>query len=157
VTFTSPEVELFITRSLRECDRILAALEGLSREQANWRPVEGANSIAVLATHMPANIREVLLGVVLGRPVVRDREAEFETGDRDPEVLRTDWVALRAGVTAAFEPLTSAALDDLREHPRRGPPDAGARHAAEHAGQGRREQGRAPRGALRPNARFTGR
>jgi len=141
VTFTSPEVELFITRSLRECDRILAALEGLSREQANWRPVEGANSIAVLATHMPANIREVLLGVVLGRPVVRDREAEFETGDRDPEVLRTDWVALRAGVTAAFEPLTSAALDDLREHPRRGPLAVReillvvARHAAEHAGQ----------------------
>nr|HMS60256.1 DUF664 domain-containing protein [Tepidiformaceae bacterium] len=69
------------------------------------------------------------------------REAEFETGDRDPEVLRTDWVALRAGVTAAFEPLTSAALDDLREHPRRGAIPVReillvvARHAAEHAGQ----------------------
>lgn len=141
MTFASPEVELFITRSLRECDRILAALEGLSCEQANWRPVEGANSIAVLATHMPANIREVLLGVVMGQPVVRDREAEFESGDRDPEALQSSWVALRTEVIAAFEPLPSAALDDLREHPRRGAIPVReillvvARHAAEHAGQ----------------------
>ncbi|MBK6662618.1 MAG: DinB family protein [Thermoflexaceae bacterium] len=110
MTFASPEVELFITRGLRECDRVLAALDGLSREQANWRPVEGANSIAVLATHMPANIREVLLGVVMGQPVVRDREAEFESGDRDPEALQSSWVALRTEVIAAFEPLSSAAL-----------------------------------------------
>ncbi len=141
MTFASPEVELFITRGLRECDRVLAALDGLSREQANWRPVEGANSIAVLATHMPANIREVLLGVVMGQPVVRDREAEFESGDRDPEALQSSWVALRTEVIAAFEPLSSAALDDLREHPRRGAIPVReillvvARHAAEHAGQ----------------------
>jgi len=141
VSFASTEVELFVTRTVRECDRILAALDGLTREQANWRPVEGANSIATLASHMPGNIREVLLGTVAGEAVTRDRDAEFEPGDRDPAVLAAEWVTLWAQVLATFEAMPGSVLDETRAHPRRGAITVReillvvARHAAEHAGQ----------------------
>lgn len=59
MTFAPAEVEPFITRTLREYDRILGSLTGLTPALANWRPVEGANSVAVLASPMPGNIREV--------------------------------------------------------------------------------------------------
>ncbi|MCC6386694.1 MAG: DinB family protein [Dehalococcoidia bacterium] len=141
MTFASPEIELFVTRTLRECDRIVAALGGLTRERANWRPVDGANSIAMLASHMPGNIREVLLGTVAGEAVTRDRDAEFEPGDRDPAALVAEWEKLRARVLAAFEAMPGDVLDEVREYPRRGAITVReillvvARHAAEHAGQ----------------------
>lgn len=141
MSFASPEVELFITRIRRECDRILTALDGFDAEALNWKPVAGANSLAVLATHMPANLDEVLLGTVIGRPGVRDRDAEFAAVARDLPSLVKGWLTVRAEVLLEFEPRPASLLDEIREHPRRGSITVreillvAARHAAEHAGQ----------------------
>lgn len=51
-------------------------LEGVSHEELNWVPLEGANSVAVLVTHLLGNEVETL-NVVKGNATHRNRSAEF--------------------------------------------------------------------------------
>ena len=58
--------------------RVCGTLEGLSQEQLNRRPpLPGANSAYVVAVHTLGNARAWVLGIACGRPLRRDRPAEF--------------------------------------------------------------------------------
>jgi uncharacterized damage-inducible protein DinB len=55
-------------------------LNDLPDEALNWSPYAGANSIAVLTTHILGNQLETLR-TVAGAPTTRDRPSEFRTRD----------------------------------------------------------------------------
>jgi uncharacterized damage-inducible protein DinB len=123
-------------------DRLAECAAGLSDADLHRRPpAAGANSIAVLAVHTLGNVEENLLGTLCGRPVQRDRDAEFVESEVTGAALRERWWALRAELEQALAAVDGATLDALRPHPRRGETTGRevllivARHAAEHLGQ----------------------
>jgi len=128
----------FIARSI---DRILACLDGLSPDELNWRPIESANSLYVLANHIIGTTEENLLGVLCGRSVRRQREAEFAVKGESAESVCSKWRELQELVRQNLGLLSAEELDRKREHPRRGQVTGRevliivARHAAEHMGQ----------------------
>lgn len=123
-------------------DRLVGILDGLSEAELNWRPLApGTNSLFILATHTVANTEENVLATLCGEPLRREREAEFQAYGTAPEPIRQRWALLRRRIEAALADLPPAALDTMRQHPRRGPLTGReilivvARHAAEHLGQ----------------------
>jgi len=75
----------FISRSI---ERIIACLDGLPADELNWRPLENANSLYVLATHILGTTEENILGVLCGQPVQRKRAEEFAARGTTVEPVR---------------------------------------------------------------------
>jgi hypothetical protein len=139
---SSAEAERFWPYIERSVGRVLSALDGLGADELNWRPpAPETNSLLVLATHIVGNFEETLLGVLCGQPHARDRDAEFAAADATADALVARWSRLRAELAERLPTLADAELDEVRQHPRRGPVTGHdiliitARHAAEHAGQ----------------------
>ena len=138
---TPSEVETFWRFIVSSVEQLLGCLDGLSAEELNWRPLENANSLYVLATHTMGNMEENILGILCGYPGQRQREAEFAAGGDSPHLLRQKWDDLQARIKLALDQLSAAELDQLHKHPRRGQITGRAilivvaRHAAEHMGQ----------------------
>ena len=61
---------------------VRAALDGLSGDQLQWMPCEGANSLATLVVHMLGSEAETLCSIA-GLPAARDRDAEFVPANVD--------------------------------------------------------------------------
>ena len=105
-------------------DEALSRLDGLTVEQANWRPVPGGtNSCWVIAVHVVGASEELILKRVAGGEVDRDRDAEFSataTGIADFGRLASRWQALRPRLLETVENLRPERLDVIVEHPRQG-------------------------------------
>ena len=120
--------------------RMVHALDGLDEAELNWRPAEDANSLAVIAMHVYANIEENILGMLFGEDIQRDRDAEFAHGSirRSNVIARGE--AVRGRIDEALSTLTQTDLERMCHHPRRGDLSGrevllvAGRHAAEHAG-----------------------
>jgi uncharacterized damage-inducible protein DinB len=138
---STPEIETFWKYISSSVEHLLGCLEGLSEEDINWRPLEHANSLYVLANHVMGNIAENMLEVLCGQPVHRQREAEFTAQGSSPEALDRQWMELKERVHNALSKFPPDDLEQSREHPRRGSMTGRevlivvARHAAEHMGQ----------------------
>ena len=126
----------YISRSV---DRLVGCLEGLDQDDLNWRPLQDANSLYVLATHILASCEENILEVLCGRPVGRSREEEFlaEGGSADP--IMAHWARSKELLFEALGGISAAELD--REYDHRLGRLTGrevvmllVRHAAEHLG-----------------------
>ena len=134
------EIETFWGFISRSIDRILACLDGLPEDDLNWRPLDNANSLYVLATHILGTTEENLLGVLCGQPTHRQREAEFAAQGPSVEPINARWLALQKVIRQSLEQLPPGELEREREHPRRGQLTGlevlivVARHAAEHMG-----------------------
>lgn len=122
-------------------DRLVGVVQGLDADDLGWRPpAPETNSLATLAVHTLGNAEENLLGVLCGRPVRREREAEFAAAPTAAEIAAR-WADLRPRLRAALAALPAAELARGRDHPRRGTITGlevllvVARHAAEHLGQ----------------------
>ena len=130
-------------RIVREVDRVVAALDGLSAPQLDWTPGPGANSVLVLAAHtVGAAERHVIVHVGGGTPSAT-RDSEFATQGSAAGV-RGRWSDLRPRIIATLEGLDASRLDrELPELATRPSGERSARamlihavaHAAEHAGQ----------------------
>lgn len=137
----NPEIALFWRYIASSLDRLVACLDHLSAAEINWRPLPTANSLYVLATHTLANAEENLLGILCGLSVARQREAGFAAEGVSAEIMRQRWQSMRAQVEQHLATLPATALDEQRQHPRRGAVTGRdlliivARHAAEHLGQ----------------------
>jgi hypothetical protein len=59
--------------------RISLALDQLSDDQVNWRPNPASHNISGLIRHIEGNIEERIVGGILQRSVVRDRNSEFNS------------------------------------------------------------------------------
>ena len=121
-------------------NRIISCLDGLSEADLNWRPLENANSLYVIATHILGTTEENIIGTLCGQQVNRQREAEFLARGTSFEPIHRRWSELRNSIKKHLDHLPSGELDRKREHPRRGQLSGRdvlivvARHAAEHMG-----------------------
>lgn len=101
-----------LSRQIRSIlERVSACLEGLSEAQLNWKPpVDGGNSVYVIATHTLGNARAFVLGIACGRPLERDRPAEFRASGRDGAELAAQGRRLSDDFEAALAGLSAADL-----------------------------------------------
>lgn len=109
-----------LSRQVRSIlSRVCGCLEGLSEAQLNWRPpVDGANSAYVIATHTLGNARAWILGIACGRPMERDRPAEFRASGRDASALVAEARRLSGEINAALLALSPSDLDRRLVPPR---------------------------------------
>jgi hypothetical protein len=127
----------YISRSV---DRILSCLEGLEEDDLNWRPLENANSLYILAVHVIANVEANILGVLCLQEINRHREEEFKAHGISIVPVLQRWRNVQKRVTSCLAKFTSDDLDKEYNHPRRGRITGRAllitiaRHAAEHVG-----------------------
>ena len=81
-----------------------ASLDGLPLEALNWRPADGVNSIAILATHALGATRLWLrMSMGLSLPE-RDRDAEFLASAEDAAAFRRAVEDLSDDCTSALQP-----------------------------------------------------
>jgi hypothetical protein len=138
----SSEIDGFRKRFDYEIDRLLRTVAGLDEAALNWKPpAPGANSILVLVTHALGSAEHHVVGQSAGKPVVRDRDAEFATTGSG-ERLAARAAEVRSRIADALASLEGK-LDDEREPPfREWPGRATVRdrlvnsiaHTAEHVG-----------------------
>ena len=109
------------TRIIRTVDRLLAMVEPLTDDQARWTPsIPGWNSLAVIVTHVLANLEENVCAVIGGETVTRFREDEFYSPINSAVGLVEAWRALRPRIAATIDSLESVDMPAERSHPRRG-------------------------------------
>jgi uncharacterized damage-inducible protein DinB len=99
---------------------VRSAIEGLTQTALDWTPYSGINSISVLTVHIAGAERFWLSDVVLGVDSGRDREAEFQVQDLEPEVLAGRLTESWAFAQSVMGELTLQDLDAIRISPRDG-------------------------------------
>ena len=102
-----------LSRQIRSIlERVTACLEGLSEAQLNWKPpIDGGNSLYVIAAHTLGNARAFVLGIACGQPLERDRPAEFRASGRDAADLVTQGRRLSKDIEAALAGLSPSDLN----------------------------------------------
>ena len=134
------EIDLFWRRTVRAIDDIIACLDEAPVEEWNWKPVETANSLFVLATHVLGSTAEHILEGMCGEPVGRRRDAEFASAGTDATPIRAEWQTLQARIKQGLDNLPPGALDADCMDPRLGKKSGRdillivAQHVAEHRG-----------------------
>ena len=83
----SNELTAYAESLSRRFELIIAAVRGLDAAQLNWRPpVNGANSVWVLATHTAGNARAWILGIACGRDIGRMKKLKRLRKSRPREI-----------------------------------------------------------------------
>lgn len=92
-TLDSTLLHLTRTRLTRDYPgQINACLDVLSDEEIWWRPNEQANAVANLVIHLCWSNRYYLEEAIAGRPIARNRDAEFAArGGYSKAQLRETW------------------------------------------------------------------
>ena len=99
--------------------QICVALRGLTPLQLNWRPDTGtANSAHAIASHVVAATRVYALGFGCGRPVQRDRQAEFTGSGHDSAEVIAHVEAFAAELRRGLAALTAPDLERRLRPPR---------------------------------------
>ena len=135
------EIDLYWHKITDTVDELVACLGGLDGESLDWKPLDDANSLYVLATHTMGNVRHNFLNVLCGLPITRDRDAEFVARGGSATEIEARWNELKVRISDAIEELPPTELDRERDDPNRGIITGRelllfvARHAAEHYGQ----------------------
>jgi hypothetical protein len=135
------EIDLYWDKIRNSVDELVECLEGLDDDSLDWRPLEDANSLYVLATHTMGNVRHNILNGLCGLPITRDRDAEFMVEGSSAVEIEAGWIELKGQISDAIKELPPAELDCERDRPQRGIMSGRellifvARHAAEHYGQ----------------------
>jgi uncharacterized damage-inducible protein DinB len=95
---------------------LLESIDSLPQEALNWVPCPGANSVAVLVTHILGNQLETLRAI-RGEPTSRNRTAEFEVlGATAADLLAL--VVEAEAISAQITPqITPAQLDAVVNRP----------------------------------------
>ena len=109
------ELDAMRIRLLKDIDRTLDALDGLTDAEARWQPVESGSSVVVLAGHVLGSAENMLVRLS-GGTYVRDRDAEFLTPGQ-PAEMRAAAEAVKGRIASAFAALDPATLGAEREAP----------------------------------------
>ena len=138
---SSQEINLYWDKIRNTVDEMVACLEGLDGDSLNWKPLDDANSLCVLATHTMGNVRHNFLSILCGGPITRDRDSEFAAMGASVAEIEAGWNELQCRISEAIRELPPDDLDRVRDDPQRGKITGRelmilvARHAAEHYGQ----------------------
>ena len=112
----SAELALYMSELQRLLRRLSEAVDGLDGDALNWRPpAPDANSAYVIVTHTLGNLVALVLGIACGRPVERDRPAEFVSSGADSAPLVAGAHDLAQRIEEALRTLPPSALDEVRE------------------------------------------
>ncbi len=85
--FVDAEIKTYSTQIRSLLERVCACLEPSDEAQLNEQPpLPGANSPYVIAAHVAGNARAWVLGIACGRPLRRDRPAEFASSGSHAEI-----------------------------------------------------------------------
>ena len=115
------EAELFRARIVRTVDRLVALSVSLTDELVcTPPPIAASNSLAVIVTHVLANLEENVCAVIDGEAVTRFRDDEFTTPIKTAVEIEDAWKTLRPRVEAAIAGLAAEDMAADRNHPRRG-------------------------------------
>jgi hypothetical protein len=115
----------------------------LDAEALNWRPGPDTNSLAVLVIHLLGAVHSCVT-TTLGKPIDRDRDAEFRVVASGPEELLAEIDRIDALLPALVDEITAEDLEAMRKRPndRLNREKSGVwwlfhgmRHAREHIGQ----------------------
>lgn len=99
--------------------RIERCFASLNDDDVWWRPNAASNSIGNLVLHLAGSTRMWIVGVASGRPVTRDRAAEFaERGPIPKEELLSRLRTTMADVDGALASLDTGTLLERRKSPR---------------------------------------
>ena len=135
------EIDLYWHKITETVDELVACLEGLDGEALDWKPLDDANSLYVLATHTMGNVRHNFLSILCGGPITRDRDSKFAAMGDSVAEIEAVWNDLQGRISEAIRELPPDDLDRVRDDPQRGKITGRelmilvARHAAEHHGQ----------------------
>ena len=138
---SSREIDLYWYKIRNTVDELVACLDGLDSDSLNWKPLDDANSLYVLATHTMGNVRHNFLNILCGWDITRDRDSEFTAFGETVTEIEAGWNALQGQISEAIQELPPGDLDRVRDDPQRGKITGRelmvivARHAAEHYGQ----------------------
>jgi len=141
--------------------QLRSELEGMGVAELNWAPAEGANSTAVVVTHLLGSEAESV-GILAGQDVSRDRDAEFRPGRASLATLM-DLIDAADASLATLASSPSERLDEWLSLPTLAPEEVrpgltwllgNYGHAREHLGEIQltrqlyRSRGRQPRVSL---------
>ena len=107
-TLDSTLLHLTRTRLTRDYPgQINACLDVLTNEEIWWRPHEQANAVANLVVHLGWSNRSYLEEAIAGRPVARNRDAEFAArGGLSKTALRETWDQAVRIVSSVLDTIT---------------------------------------------------
>jgi len=107
-TLDSTLLHLTRTRLTRDYPgQINACLDVLTNEEIWWRPHEQANAVANLVVHLGWSNRYYLEEAIAGRPVARNRDAEFAArGGLSKTALRETWDQAVRIVSSVLDTIT---------------------------------------------------
>ncbi len=135
------EIGMYFRVTCEALAQVVACLRGLDDVACRQRPVEGGNSLLVIAKHVLANAERNVLHTFAGQPYSWQREEEFRLDQETADGVRSAHETLVTRMRAALEALPGSALDMTVVHPRLGPVPGrrvllqAAIHAAEHEGE----------------------
>jgi uncharacterized damage-inducible protein DinB len=113
------ETAAYISQLRSLLDRLCETVQGLDEAQLNRRPpIDGANSVYVIATHTLGNARAWVLGIACGQPMERDRPAEFRASGRDALAQLAEAPRLSDEIAAALSALSPSDLEQRLVPPR---------------------------------------
>ena len=113
------ELSLYRNELNRLLDSLIDSIEGLDEAQLNWRPpAPDANSCYVIATHVLGNLEAWVLGIACGRPIERDRPAEFAAAGPTVAPIAARAQELAGEFERALSELPTGALDEQRQPPK---------------------------------------
>jgi uncharacterized damage-inducible protein DinB len=114
---TEVQTYLSVLNDLR--DQVKKLLEGFPREALDWRPIQGegdlaTNSPAVLATHLAGSEIQWMKEVIGGKPIQRDRDAEFRTKGKTLAELQAGLDSAAQATREVLSSLKPAQMDETR-------------------------------------------
>lgn len=113
ITAESEFLRYSVAKLRQECGKIEACIAKLTPEQIWRRGGEAQNAAGNLLLHLTGNLRQWILAGVAGRPIARDRDAEFAArGGAAPHELIDALRAALEDVAAVLESLPPARLTE---------------------------------------------
>ena len=115
----SNELALYSNELHRLLDSLIDSIACMDEAQLNWRPPSpDSNSCYVIATHVLGNLEAWVLGIACGRPIERDRPAEFAATGSTAAPIAARAQELVGEFERALGELPTGALDEQRQPPK---------------------------------------
>ncbi len=117
----NPEIQSCVTELREMWDHIKEQLDGLPQEALDWKPVQAegdlaTNSLGAIATHVAGSGRYLIQEVVGGKPVNRNRDAEFAARGTAPAQLKARLEEALKGIEGVLSSIGDKEMGEDRKY-----------------------------------------